>query len=345
LVPVRRADNEALGRVPVPGWLAKYDWEGYVAFDQLPAAVDPKAGTIVTANHKITAPGYKPFMTSDWFAPFRANRIEQLLAERPKHSIASFRAIQGDALSAMAREMLPVATSAKPGTDEGRAARSLLLEWNGVMDVDAAAPLVFSAWYRELTRLVYADELGALFRDSWESRGTFMLAVMKGEPGYERWCDDVSTKEKESCAHLAGRAFDLAAIDLARRYGERSTWRWGRAHFAASDHRPFGFFPVVKGLFNIAPETPGDGFTVNVGQFFIRDEERPFANRHAASLRAIYDLANLDNSLYMQSTGQSGNRLSPWYDSFAERWAKVEYVTIPARRESITAAHTLVLKP
>jgi penicillin amidase len=345
LVPVRRPDNEAMGRVPVPGWIAKYDWEGFVAFDQLPASADPKSGTIVTANHKITAPGYKPFMTTDWFAPFRAGRIEQLLAERPKHSLASFRAIQADTLSPVARELLPQALRAKPGTEEGRAAQALLAGWKGEMAVDSAAPLVFSAWYRELTRLVYGDELGTLFRDSWEQRGTFMLAVMRGERGFDRWCDDVKTPANEGCAHQAGRAFDVAAIDLARRFGERSGWRWGRAHLAASDHRPFGFFPVVKDLFNIAPETPGDSFTVNVGQFFIRDEERPFANRHAASLRAIYDLANLEGSLFMQSTGQSGNRLSPWYDSFAERWAKVEYVTIPTRRDAISASHTLVLRP
>jgi hypothetical protein len=37
--------------------------------------------------------------------------------------------------------------------------------------------------------------------------------------------------------------------------------------------------------------------------------------------------------------------LSPWYSSFAERWAKVEYITIPAKREAIAPAHTLVLKP
>ena len=77
----------------------------------------------------------------------------------------------------------------------------------------------------------------------------------------------------------------------------------------------------------------------------MREAERPFANRHAASLRAIYDLADLDRSLFMHSTGQSGNVLSPWYASFAERWAKVEYITIPAKREAIAAAHTLVLKP
>jgi penicillin amidase len=47
----------------------------------------------------------------------------------------------------------------------------------------------------------------------------------------------------------------------------------------------------------------------------------------------------------MQSTGQSGNFLSPWYSNMAERWAKVEYVTIPTRREAIKAAHRLVLKP
>jgi penicillin amidase len=213
------------------------------------------------------------------------------------------------------------------------------------MAVDSKPALIFSAWYREVTRLVYSDELGDLFKESWEQRGAFMIAALKGERGYERWCDDVGTKARETCLSLAGRAFDLAAADLAKRYGDPKGWRWGAAHIAASDHRPFGFVPVVKDLFSITPESPGDSFTVNVGHFFVRDEQRPFANRHAASLRAIYDLADLDRSLYMHSTGQSGNVLSPWYSSFAERWAKVEYITIPARRESIVAAHTLVLKP
>ena len=144
---------------------------------------------------------------------------------------------------------------------------------------------------------------------------------------------------------LAGKAFDLAAIDLKRRYGDPSTWRWGAAHKAASDHRPLGFFPVIKQLFNVTPETAGDAYSINVGAYTIRDEERPFANRHAGSLRAIYDLADLDRSLFMQSTGQSGNVLSPWYSNLAERWAKVEYITIPTAREKIVAAHTLRLVP
>ena len=123
----------------------------------------------------------------------------------------------------------------------------MLAGWKGDMERDSAAPLVFTAWYRELTRLVYADELGDLFRDSWELRAPFMFAVMKGE-ALDRWCDNVATKEKETCAQQSARAFDLAAADLARRYGEAAHWRWGIAHPAASDHRPLGFFPVVKRL-------------------------------------------------------------------------------------------------
>jgi penicillin G amidase len=268
-----------------------------------------------------------------------------MLAQERKHSMGSFRRMQADVSSRIARELLPAARAAKPASKEGRHAQDLLRGWEGEMAVDSAAALVFSAWYRELTRLVYADELGDLFRESWEQRGAFMIAAMKGERGYERWCDNVNSEPKETCAAMAAAALDRAAGELAKRYGEPSAWRWGAAHIAASDHRPFGFVPVVKKLFSITPETPGDSFTVNVGHFFVRDEERPFANRHAASLRAIYDLADLDRSLYMHSTGQSGNVLSPWYSSFAERWAKVDYITIPAKRESIAAAHTLTLKP
>ncbi len=345
LVPVRRADNEAMGRVPVPGWNAKYDWQGLIPFDQLPAIHDPASGRIVTANHKITPPGYKPFISVDWFPPYRADRIEELLAARRKHSIDSFARMQADSVSRLARELLPAALAAKPGSEAGRSAQAMLRGWKGEMAAGLAAPLVFAAWYRELTRLVYADELGELFNDAWEIRAAFMISVMKAEHGYERWCDDVRTPARETCAMLAARAFDLAAANLEVRYGAAQAWRWGLAHPAAGDHRPFGFVPALARFFNVSPETAGDAYSINVGAYTMRDEQRPFANRHAPSMRAIYDLADLERSRFMHSTGQSGNVLSPWYASFAERWARVEYITIPTRPESIAAAHRLVLKP
>ena len=77
------------------------------------------------------------------------------------------------------------------------------------------------------------------------------------------------------------------------------------------------------------------------------DETAPFASRHAPSLRAIYDLADLDKSVYIHSTGQSGNLLSPLYRNFAERWSRVEYIPMSMRRADAEAGAlgTLRLKP
>jgi len=344
-VPVRHPDNEVSGRVPVPGWIAKYDWQGMLPFEDLPQVLDPPSGRLVTANHKITPPGYRPYLSVDWFPPYRADRIEALLDAHPKHSLDTFTRMQADSVSRLAVEMLPVALAAQPGDADGRAMQALLRDWNGEMATGSAAALAYAGWYRELTRLVYEDELGELFPEMWDQRAAFMIGVMKGEGGLARWCDNTKTPAVETCVQLAGRAFELAAADLDHRYGKPSTWSWGRAHLAASDHRPFGFFPGVQRLFNVSAPTPGDAYAVNVGHYFIRDAARPFHNRHAASLRVLFDFADLEASRYMHSTGQSGNVLSPWYANLAERWARVEYITIPTKRESIRAAHTRRLVP
>ena len=111
--------------------------------------------------------------------------------------------------------------------------------------------------------------------------------------------------------------------------------------------RPFSEILTAQyRLFNVEVASPGDAYTLNRGKTEF-GEDPPFANRHASSYRAIYDLADLDRSLYIHTTGQSGNPLSPFYRSFAERWAKVEYIEIPTRRDAIakTAIGTWRLTP
>jgi len=63
--------------------------------------------------------------------------------------------------------------------------------------------------------------------------------------------------------------------------------------------------------------------------------------------RAIYDLADPEASLFIQSAGQSGNPLSPHYRAFAEPWARGEYVRMTTDRKRLEAegAQRLVLVP
>jgi penicillin amidase len=96
--------------------------------------------------------------------------------------------------------------------------------------------------------------------------------------------------------------------------------------------------PWLARWFDITVPSPGDAYTVNAGRNRFEDEARPYANTHAASLRAIYDLSDLDNSLYIHSGGQSGNIFSAHYKSFSEAWSRVEYIPMVVDRKRIEAA-------
>ena len=118
----------------------------------------------------------------------------------------------------------------------------------------------------------------------------------------------------------------------------------GEAHLARHEHRPLGRQPLLAKLFDITVPSPGDTYTVNVGRNIMSNDAEPFANRHAASLRAIYDLSDLEKSLYIHSGGQSGNILSEHYKAFSEAWAKNEYIPMRAERKTLDAEPHQLLK-
>ncbi|MGD9953604.1 MAG: penicillin acylase family protein [Burkholderiales bacterium] len=338
-VPVRKSANDLHGMAPAPGWDARYDWAGFIPFAELPLAYNPPAGTIVTANHRITPPGYRHFISSEWQPPYRARRIEELLGALPRHSIGSFARIQGDVVSLPMRELLPRLLRTQPASEEARRALARLAGWDGAMDTERAEPLIAWAWWREFSRAIYADELGEAFARNWRARARFLTAVLENRDGQGRWCDDVRTSGVETCDALLAATLEAALADLRLRHGDdMSAWHWGEAHVARHEHRPFGRVPFLARWFDITVPSPGDAYTVNVGRNRFEDEARPFASVHAASLRAIYDLAEPDNSLYIHSGGQSGNILSPHYRTFTEAWARGEYIPMITDRAKLEAA-------
>jgi penicillin amidase len=216
------------------------------------------------------------------------------------------------------------------------------------MAPERTEPLIVWAWWRELTRAVYADELGDAFRTNWLARAVFMKSVLSGDAEKARWCDNVRTPATETCEEALAESLDAALADLGKRYGgDWSRWRWGDAHVARHEHRPFGRQPQLARIFDITVPSPGDVYTVNVGRNIMSDDAQPYANRHAASLRAIYDLSDLEKSLYIHSGGQSGNVLSEHYEAFSKAWAKNEYIPMRAARKTLEAEphHLLRLVP
>jgi penicillin G amidase len=204
------------------------------------------------------------------------------------------------------------------------------------MQPDRPEGLIATAWLREISRSIYADEFGnALMKDVFEQRGQLVADALGDREGKSRWCDIVTTPKKETCGDLLVPALEAALANLKKRYGaDMARWRWGDAHFARSEHRPFARVAPLAKYFDVRVPTGGDTFTVNVGRHQMRNEAEPYANRHAASVRFLHDLSNLENSQFIHSTGQSGHFLSKHYKDWATPWADVQYRPMQMRQEN-----------
>ena len=69
--------------------------------------------------------------------------------------------------------------------------------------------------------------------------------------------------------------------------------------------------------------------TINVGTYGTSnstDLNQIFRNTHGPSLRHLFDLADLENSRYIHSSGQSGNIFSAYYADYSEIWAAGDYL-------------------
>lgn len=348
LVPVRRSDNSLHGLAPSPGWDERYDWQGFLSFDQLPQSRNPESGWLATANDKVVGPEYTHWITSEWAPPYRIERIRRLLEAQAKHDLGSFARMQADVHSRYLAEMLPLLLKVPAAGAAEAKAIDALRAWNFEMAVDRPEPLIATAWLRELGRLIYEDELGEEFARAWGERPIFMSNVLKGLGGQSRWCDDHRTPVAETCADLVSRALSQALADLRVRFGDNaSRWRWGDAHRAISEHRPFSKQRLLAPWFEIDTAVPGDTWTVNVGRISIANPVQPFATRHGPSLRALYDLADLERSRFIHSSGQSGNPFSPFYRDFNAPWASASYLPMQTRPEAFRqdATGSLMLIP
>jgi penicillin amidase len=345
-VPLRKPENDLKGQAPAPGWDARYDWAGFLVPTHTPRETDPPRGWIATANQRIHGPDYPHYITNEWAVPYRMQRIEQLLAQKPKHSLASLRELQADEVSIPTPRLLPYLKKARSNHALAAQAQQQLAAFESRMAADRAAPLIFWAWVRQLTMAVFADDIGMPLYEKTLGGRTFRNAL---EAVIERndagWCDDRATAVAETCEQQIDAALTRALDELQGLQGsDVSQWQWGRAHQARSDHRPFSTVPLLARWFELRTPTGGDTYTVNVSRVNLRAHKptgERYLNEHGPSLRALYDLGNPTNSRFMHSTGQSGNVFSPHYDSFVEAWRKVEYVPLWGQG----ATQVLVLAP
>jgi penicillin amidase len=101
--------------------------------------------------------------------------------------------------------------------------------------------------------------------------------------------------------------------------------------------------PLLNRLFNITTPFPGDGFTINVGKPELGRHKNPFETKQAASLRTVFDLADLEQSTFIYQTGQSGWAQSKLYRNLNPLWASNQ--ALPLQMKPSNFQRQLELRP
>ncbi len=342
VAPKRVLHQGLYGAAPAPGWEKQYDWNGYVPFEQLPASNNPEQGWIATANQRIIAANDPNPLTGDWDLSARYDRIVEMIKSRSSHDLDFMKTMQADTLSLTSIPMLELFKSSTPSHPLGPQALEVSKGFNGDMRIDSAGALIFNAWADQLTRNLFS-RLGYLFTENYGNRNFRGAVLAQLQNPNSPWCDDPKTTSVESCLESSNAAYDKALDYLSKTYGNNpKDWIWGKAHIAISEHRPLSKVPLLGNFFNLKTPFPGDSNTVNVGRLELLRSSNPYETMQGPSLRAIYDLADLEKSLFIYQTGQSGWIQSKLYRNMNPLWANNEY--LPLKMKTDNVQRTLELK-
>jgi penicillin amidase len=347
-VPIRAAGD---GGLPVSGADDAHEWTSYIPFEKLPSIYNPPSGVIATANGRITPDGYRYSISTEWEAPWRAERIYHVLESGRKFSTADMLALQNDVhsendLFAAERFVYAIDHAAQPSA-RARQAADLMRNWDGRMLASSTAATIAVRSGEELTRLLLEPRLGPALGPGledpkqqaetlswktyhWHMQTVWLQNVLLHQP--KRWLPEKYPNYDELLTAAVEAAVSGPAVpeDLA-------SWHWGSLNAVEIDHPVLGKISLVRrwsgpGL----REQSGSKYTVKA----VTRHEGP-------SERFTANLADLDQSTLNTVTGQGGNFLSPHYMDQWKAWYEGSTFTFPFTQQAVeaTAAHRLVLEP
>lgn len=325
LMPVREGWS---GLLPVPAHTGSYRWTGFRGVDELPQIKNPPSGYVATANHNILPEGYPHDLGFDWSAPYRFDRVDEVLSGAGTFTVEDFQRLQHDEMSLPARHLVGMLREL-PELDS--AAARMLESWDFVLDADSDAAALFQAWIRRLP--------GALLESEAPEHARDLIARYLQLPTMIRKLGEIDAGARR---RIMADSLDDAFESLVSRLGaDRSAWRWGALHTIGFRH-PLSNSPERREAFDIqAVARGGDGYTPNATR------GPGYSQASGASYRHVLDLADWDRSVFTSTPGQSGQPGSPHYDDLLPMWANGEYAPLAFSREAVEAstANRLILEP
>jgi penicillin G amidase len=322
------------GAAPLPGDTNEYDWNGYIPFDELPQVLDPPEGIIATANAAVVGPGYTHYLTDEWGAPWRTDRIYRLLSvPGKKFQPADFTAIQMDIVSEynliIAKALVDAAHKAEPKDPRTKELIDLLADWDGSMKSDSVEATFATVTASTLMHNLFQPYLGNA-GPIYSGNEVFVARALRDRPpiwlpkGYANYDELLIASADDAVKRLT---------DITHQ-SNFSAWRWGNQNMLFMPH-PLGMSGILARVFSTGPMSQ-DGSPTSV---------KAMNRSHGPSFRMVADTSDWDHSLMVITTGESGQLGSGHYSDQFHLWFTGPTPSEPFTDAAVTPTivHTLHL--
>ena len=323
----------------------------YLDFKENPSAVNPPWGYVYSANNQpdsvsgLKIPGY-------YLPENRAKRIVELLEPKSDWDRESVSEMILDVTSSVNPGIAKELTGMVDSGDLDEAKTSMLNKlssWDGNTDLSSVEASLFHRWMYHVLRNTLQDELGEeLFKQILSTHFFKRTIAPLTQNDSSIWWDDVATADKkETRTDIVRKSFNEAWASLENDLGaEPTAWTWDRLHILEHQH-PIGQVPSLRDFFNVGPFPVHGTQEVINNLMFSYSEDSQYRVTAGPSTRRIIDFSDVENSISILPTGQSGNPLSDHYQDQAEMYANGQFRKMMMNKKEIqnTSESKLVFRP
>jgi penicillin amidase len=342
---IKRADH-VQAKLILDGASGEDEFLGFYDFKDNPQSVNPPEGFVYSANNQpdtiagILYPGY--------YAPEdRANRIVSFLKTDKKWDLPEMKNMITNAVSTLHPEEAKVILEQVDKdklTGNQLKAYDVLINWDGNHQVDDVAPVIFYKLLYKVLENTMLDELGD--KDFQSIVSTHMMertfpSLLRNDSSI--WWDNINTENTETRSDIFNLAFEQGISDLEKQLGQNvDEWKWAKVHTLEHLHPIGRAGGVLAKVFNVGPFHLMGGQQVINNIDFKLNGSGLYKATYGPAIRILLDFADLDNSISVLPTGQSGRFMSKHYDDQAEMYNTGKFRKQMMNRDEIIEKSSLL---
>ena len=318
----------------------------YVDFEDNPQSINPASNYVYSSNNQPDTiagalyPGY--YLPED-----RGQRIEQLLEVKNDWTQEDVQQMIFDVTSPVVPQVianLVASLKTENFTKNEQEALQNLKDWNGEYKKEDTAPTIYNRFLYEFLEGTFKDELGESFPMFMQTPLMKKMIAVQAKKAVSVWFDDVTTEPKETKSDIVQRSFINAISFLENQLGDTvSLWSWSKVISVEHGHALAAGGETLRKIFNVGPFSMDGGNEVINNQLFTLNETGIYKVKAGPSTRRVIDFSNIENSVSILPTGQSGNIFSKHYKDQAQKYVNGEFVKTMLNKDEIERSKNVLI--